>query len=59
MSFESDLIKYNQNRSKYQNIKPEDGLWSLYIFGQEKKYYSTLDGAALAAKQSVKKVKFK
>lgn len=51
MSFESDLIKYNQNRSKYKNIKPEDGLWSLYIFGGEKKYYKTLDGASYASKQ--------
>lgn len=50
MSFESDLLKYNQNRSKYKNIKPEDGIWSLYIFGEDKRYFSTLDGAALAAK---------
>ena len=49
MSFELDLIKYNQNRSKYKNIKPEGNLWSLYVFGQEKKYFLTLGGASLAA----------
>lgn len=53
MTFESDLTKYNQNRSKYPNIKAdaERKVFTVYVFGFDKMEFKTLIEAILNSRR--------
>jgi GrpB-like predicted nucleotidyltransferase (UPF0157 family) len=48
ITFEDELKEFNQNRSKYQHIKPdlENRRWSKYGYSKGKHYFASLCDAA-------------
>jgi hypothetical protein len=53
MTFESDLTKYNQSRSKFKNIKAdiENKTFTVYVFGFEKLEFKTLIEAIINSRR--------
>jgi hypothetical protein len=45
--FETELVEFYANRSKYQYIKPDlsNQDWTVYVYGRQKQYARTLSGA--------------
>lgn len=54
MSYDKELQEYYLNRSRYKFIKPDidSQSWSVYLYGDDKQYFSTLALASGYVKRS-------